>query len=132
MKLTVKQQKFVDAYCGNATEAARVAGYKQPEAQGYENLRKPQIQAAIDDREAKPTEKRIASREDRQNFWTKIMEDEESEMNNRLRASELLGKSNADFIERRDHKHSLIGADGKPLDLKVNVSFVTPSEVEKP
>ena len=33
---------------GNATEAARIAGYATPAEQGYENLRKPQIRAAID------------------------------------------------------------------------------------
>lgn len=54
-KLTPKQQAFVDAYTGaargNATEAARMAGYKGNAttlaAVGAENLRKPQIQAAI-------------------------------------------------------------------------------------
>jgi len=48
-KLTLKQQLFVEAYLGeakgNATEAARIAGYKGNEitlaAVGAENLRKP-------------------------------------------------------------------------------------------
>ena len=131
MKLTAKQKKFVEAYCGNATDAARQAGYKQPEAIGFENLRKPQIKAAIETRDAGSKKKRIASREDRQNFWTKIMEDENGDMKDRLRASELLGKSNADFIERRESKHSFIGSDGKPLNLKAKVTFVLPGEVEK-
>jgi hypothetical protein len=50
--VTFKQTLFVMFYlggaAGNATEAARRAGYRKPSEQGHENLRKPQIQAAID------------------------------------------------------------------------------------
>lgn len=51
-RLTTKQQAFVEAYlvCGfNATEAARRAGYSERTAYsiGWENLRKPEIAAAI-------------------------------------------------------------------------------------
>lgn len=55
-KLTPKQKAFTDNYIangGNATDAARKAGYKQPEVQGYENLRKPNIVAYIAERQAK-------------------------------------------------------------------------------
>ena len=49
--LTPKQQRFVDEYLTdlNATQAAVRAGYSARSAseQGYDNLRKPQIQAAI-------------------------------------------------------------------------------------
>lgn len=51
MKLTNKQQRFVDEYLIdlNATQAAIRAGYsaKRADAIGYENLRKPVIAAAI-------------------------------------------------------------------------------------
>lgn len=54
-ELTEKQQRFVEAYCGpamgNATEAARMAGYKGNAktlgAVGAENLAKPGIAEAI-------------------------------------------------------------------------------------
>lgn len=50
--LTYKQRLFVSYYLGtangNATEAARLAGYAIPKAQGTENLAKPAIRAAID------------------------------------------------------------------------------------
>lgn len=52
-KLTLKQQAFVAEYlkCGNATEAARRAGYKGSDKTlksiGTENLSKPVIQGAI-------------------------------------------------------------------------------------
>lgn len=43
-RLTNKQKAFIDAYCGqakmNATEAARMAGYKHPNNSGPENLLK--------------------------------------------------------------------------------------------
>jgi phage terminase small subunit len=130
-KLTSKQQKFVEAYCGNATEAARIAGYKQPMQQGERLLRKDEIHKAIEDREAPEKESRIATREERQEFWTNTMLDKETNMKDRLRASELLGKSGADFIERKDHKHSFLNPDGTPLNLKAKVTFVLPGEVDK-
>lgn len=54
-KLTIKQQRFVEYYDGNATKAALRAGYKKNTAAftGAENLRKPQIQKAIQSREKK-------------------------------------------------------------------------------
>ena len=44
----------------------------------------------------------IASRKERQVFWTQTMLDEKQEMSTRLRASELLGKSFGDFVERKE------------------------------
>ena len=48
-KLTIKQKRFADEYIisGNAADAARKAGYKQPRAIGHENLTKPNIQKYI-------------------------------------------------------------------------------------
>ena len=54
MKLTEKQKRFIDYYIetGNASEAARRAGYSEKTAGwiGQENLQKPTIKAAIDAR----------------------------------------------------------------------------------
>ena len=102
-RLTVKQQRFVDFFDGNAAEAARKAGYKKPAEQGYENLRKPHIQDAIEARETKRNSPVIMSREQRQAMWTEFAQDENKADRDRLRASELLGKSQADFIDRREH-----------------------------
>ncbi len=57
-ELTLKQQRFVEAYCGvargNGTEAARLASYEGNDVTlagvAYENLRKPQIKSAINER----------------------------------------------------------------------------------
>lgn len=56
MSLTLKQQKFINYYLGeangNATKAAEKAGYAVPMQQGYENLRKPEIHEEISRRYA--------------------------------------------------------------------------------
>jgi hypothetical protein len=50
--LTYKQRLFVSFYLGeangNATKAARLAGYSSPEKQGYQLLGKTRIRAAVD------------------------------------------------------------------------------------
>ena len=105
-KLTTKQQRFVDFYDGNGTEACRKAGYKGDDnslgAQANRLLRNVKIKEAIKQREEKRTRKDIATREERQKFWTGMMNDEEATETARLRASELLGKSEADFVEKRE------------------------------
>lgn len=54
-KLSVRQEKFVDHYvlCGNAAEAARLAGYSAKTARviGPENLTKPAIRSALEVRQ---------------------------------------------------------------------------------
>ena len=48
MALTAKQQAFVEAYCGNATEAALKAGYspKTAYSQGQRLLKNDEVKAA--------------------------------------------------------------------------------------
>lgn len=122
-KLTVKQQRFVDCYKGNATDAARKAGYKGNDVTlgqvGAENLKKPQIKKAIQSREERRNKSHIATREERQKFWSDVLAGKIKEgknipkMTDRLKASELLGKSEADFVDR--HKFD------DPLVLEINV-----------
>lgn len=100
--MTPKQQDFVEHYaaCGNATEAARLAGYKKPHVQGSQNLEKLSIQAALTALTEEVASKRIATAQERQEFWTAVMradEGYEAEMKDRLKASELLGKTQTDF-----------------------------------
>lgn len=104
-KFTVKEQRFIDFYNGNATEAARKAGYKNPERSGKQNVRKRTILEAIKNREKKRNKSKIASREERQEFWTDMMDDSEKD-SDKLKASELLGRSEADFTENIKHDAS--------------------------
>lgn len=105
--LTLKQHRFVGAYLangGNGVEAARSAGYAGSYsvlcAVAHENLRKPQITKAIKD--ATKDDPAVATREERQRFWTKTMLDPLAQMKDRLRASELLAKSQCDFVQRHE------------------------------
>jgi len=81
VKLTEKQKRFVDFYVetGNATEAARRAGYKKPNPQGSENLAKPSVKAAVSARLAELESKRIATASEVLQFLTSSMRGEIAE-----------------------------------------------------
>lgn len=110
-KLTTRQQKFVAAYDGNATKAAKLAGYTGSQnvlgRTGFSLLRHPIIRAAIDRREEGAFRSLILTREERQQLWSSMACDETLDSGARLRASELLGKSQGDFIERLEVKGEL-------------------------
>ncbi|MCP4116475.1 MAG: terminase small subunit [Desulfobacteraceae bacterium] len=138
-KLTTKQQRFVEVFDGNATEAAREAGYKGNDVTlaqvGAENLKKPHIVAAIKERETERQSSKIATREERQAFWTDVMRGNITQdsvegkgedavvvkippdMKDRLRAAELLGKSEGDFIERKE----VSGPGGGPVQTRAEI-----------
>ena len=101
-KLRPKQQAFVNAYAGNATAAALAAGYSKKTAysHGQRLLKNGEIQEAIKDRETKRMAPTIATRLERQEFWTSVLRSEDESMKDRLKAAELLGKSEGDFLER--------------------------------
>ena len=102
MALNARQRAFVDAYEGNATRAAIAAGYSSKTAHvaGSRLLKHVKVSQAIQEREGKEASDRVATRAERQAFWTDIMRDGEAAMKDRLRASELLGKAAGDFLDR--------------------------------
>ena len=83
MKLTEKQRRFVDYYVetGNASEAARRAGYSKKTAGwiGQENLQKPTIKAAVDARLRELEGKRIAKADEVMRFLTSTLRGEVKE-----------------------------------------------------
>lgn len=83
MALTPKQQAFADYYLetGNATEAAKRAGYSESAAQqiGSENLSKPLISAYIQERLDQIKSKNIATIDEVMSFYTKVMRGEEKD-----------------------------------------------------
>ena len=105
MNITDKQAKFISEYTKdfNATQAAIRAGYSPKTAYsiGQRLLKNVEVQAAMKEHR----KKFIADRETRQKFWTDTMQDKDEDMKNRLRASELLAKSECDFIERAEIKN---------------------------
>ena len=84
-KLTAKQEAFVDAYIetGNATEAAKRAGYseKTAGAVGAENLKKPKIKQAIEARQAEIRSKRTADITEVMEFLTSALRGEVTDEN---------------------------------------------------
>ena len=100
MSLTQKQQAFIEYYTGNATEAAKLAGYSEATAysSGQRLLKQPQIAEAIRAREQERQAPNIADREQRFAFWTSVMRDTNESTRDRLKASELLGKAQGDFL----------------------------------
>jgi len=103
-KLSTKQQRFVDFFNGNATEAARLAGYSGSETVlgvvGVKNIRNGKIAAAIQAKEAKFKKGKIKTLEEIQTFWTDTIDDTEENMQNRLKAAADLTKAKGGFIER--------------------------------
>ena len=101
--MNAKQSMFVTEYLTdlNATQAAIRAGYSKRTAYsiGQRLLKNVEVQNAIEQAMSERQSKLIASREQRQEFWTAIMRDESEDMKHRLRASELLAKSENDFTE---------------------------------
>jgi len=119
-ELTIKQQRFVDYYDGNASQAAEKAGYSNPNVQGSRLLSNVSIQRSLKTREKRKRKGHIWTREERQRFWTRVASGEESQpsitgtdtegnsivvdippkMTDRLKASELLARSEADFVDK--------------------------------
>ena len=142
MKLTIKQQRFVDEYIisGNATDAAIKAGYAKRAAyqQGAENLKKPHIREYIDKRLEEINDKSIAKQEEVLQYLTEVLRGKSSateivvEMvgdgtseaklvvkppseKERIKAAELLGKRYGAFTDKVE-----VGAD---LELNVKVDY---------
>lgn len=102
-KLTPKQKKFCEYYIqsGNATDAARKAGYseKSAEAIGLENLGKPRISAYIAERVADQDKKRVADADEVLRFYSAVMRGEvkdqfglDASLTDRLKAGDALMK----------------------------------------
>ncbi|MFP7284345.1 terminase small subunit [Bacillus altitudinis] len=107
MRLTERQKRFCDFYIetGNATESARLAGYKGKNLNrvASQNLSKLDIQRYIEERNVQLEEERIANMREVKVFWTTILRDEHAEMKHRLKASEFIAKTNAAFTEKVEY-----------------------------
>lgn len=123
-KLTEKQKRFADYYIetGNATEAARRAGYSEKTARaiGNENLTKPNIKSYIEKRLKELEDERTADAKEVLQYLTSVMRGEEVEeivgftdkgmqkvrklpnVKDRVKAAELLGKRYALFTDKVD------------------------------
>ena len=111
MKLTPKQQAFAEYYlqCGNASEAARLAGYSKRTAGsiGDENLTKPAIRQYIQEHMEVASGERIATADEVMEYFTRVMRGEEKDafgldvsISDRNKAAEALGKRYGLFTEK--------------------------------
>lgn len=103
MSLTPKQKKFCEYYIqsGNATDAARKAGYskKSAEAIGLENLGKPGIKAYIAERMNNQDKNLVADADEVLKFYSAVMRGEvkdqfglDASLTDRLKAGDSLMK----------------------------------------
>lgn len=104
-EMTLKQRKFVELYEGNATDAAIKAGYAKKHAGkiGFQLLEITRIAEAIKKRQDKKINRKIADRNERAELYTDIMRHSNDE-NVRIKACEVLGKMEGDFVTRVDIK----------------------------
>ena len=83
MELTPKQKAFADYYieCGNATEAAKKAGYSEKTARyiASENLTKPVILEYIAERQKQIDDSRIADAAEVLRFYSSVMRNQEKD-----------------------------------------------------
>ncbi|EOU1139356.1 terminase small subunit [Clostridium perfringens] len=140
MKLTPKQKAFAEYYIetGNATEAARKAGYKGKNLNriASENLSKLVIKNYIDEKMKELESKRIAKAEEVLEYLTRVLRGEETEQvvvtenigdfmseakvidkelsaKDKIKAAELLGKRYRLFVDKVEK------------DSNVNVNYTT-------
>ncbi len=113
-QLSERRRKFVEAYMGkahgNASEAARIAGYKTPGVEGCRLLKDDKVRAAIAEREqADPL---VTTREERMRWLASVIRGDltdkdggpvETDVSHRLKALELAGKASGDYVKRVDH-----------------------------
>lgn len=129
IKLTLKQKRFADEYIisGNATDAAKKAGYSEKTAFtiATENLKKPYIKQYIDQRIKELDDKKIAKQEEVLRYLTSVLRGESEsaivvvegcgdgyseartvkktpDEKERLKAAELLGKRYRIFSEKSE------------------------------
>jgi phage terminase small subunit len=105
-KLNQGQKAFVQHYkaSGNATQAARAAGYKGSDetvaVTGSRMLKLAKVQRALAEVTKKDEDKRIATAEQIQQLWTEVLNNPKVSLGDRLKASELLAKTQGQFIKR--------------------------------
>lgn len=104
IKLNERQRRFADEYiiCGVAETAALKAGYSEKYARSdaHKLLAHTGIKEIIDKRNKLLESKKIATMQEVREFWTTVIRDEDTDMKDRIKVSELIGKSNGEFLDR--------------------------------
>ncbi len=98
-KPTEREWNLIQCYRGNIEVAAREAGYASVNT-AKNALKKPHVYAALKKAGNYDVNAWVMNREARQKFWTEMINDKTAKVADRLKASELLGKSEADFTDK--------------------------------
>ena len=112
--LTYRERMFVRIYDGDVYDAARKCGFTEKQAERL-MLRK-RIKEGISRKDTiidplNDDQDILRRKTERMMFWMQSMYNDDIEMKDRLRASELSGKADGDFIERvqvDEHKEIVI------------------------
>jgi phage terminase small subunit len=114
--LPERRRRFVLAYvgeaAGNATQAARTAGYAKPAEEGCRLLKNAQIGEALSLMRMPSLERAYRNVEELREWWSEMM-GADIEPKDRIKASELLGKSQGAFVERTE----VSGPSGTPIEI---------------
>lgn len=108
--LNIKQKRFADNYLitGNAKESYILAGYKAEgsscEVNSSRLLRNAKVANYIKWRNEQLDSKYIADLEEIKRFWTEIMRDTDTELKDRLKASEYIARTAGAFLDKRETK----------------------------
>lgn len=103
-KLTIKQKKFADEYIisGNIYQSMLSAGYSENYAKsdGCKILENPSVKNYIEERTKEAELPKIASMQEIHEFWANMVRDENARPNDRLKASELIAKTQGAFLDK--------------------------------
>lgn len=108
MKLNARQKAFCEYYVasGNATESARKAGYSESYAMNriHELMKNVGICGYIEELNKDIKDKRIADMTEVKEFWTDVLRNNDAKMQDRLKASEYIAKTNGAFLDKVEVK----------------------------
>jgi len=132
--LTPQQVKFADNYIktGNATQSYINAGYKgrgnSAESAACQMLRNAKVSRYIQERNAQLSKIRIAGIIEVKEFWSNVLRDADAKMQDRLKASEFIAKTEGAFIDNIN----VAGKDGGPIQHshKPDLSKLTDEELK--
>lgn len=116
-----RKRAFCEAYLisGNATDAAREAGYSPRSARsiGQRLLTFDDVREYLERRNQEISAANTAQMEEVRQFWTATMRDENMKPADRLKASDLLAKTCGAFLERVE-----VDADVKTLEVMASLT----------
>lgn len=111
MKLNTRQKAFCEFYvaCGNATESAKKAGYSESYSMNriHELMKNVGICGYIEELNQKVENNRIADIKEVKEFWSEVLRDKEVKLQDRLKASEYIAKTNGAFLDKVELKGEL-------------------------